>query len=243
MKNLINNIICGDAIEEMKKIPDGSVDMILCDLPYGTTKCRWDTPLPLDELWEQYLRVTKERAAIVLTASQPFTSVLICSNLKHYRYNWVWEKSKASGYLNAKRMPLKAHEEVCIFYKKPPIYNPQFWESTPYNKGEAHRPTEVYGKQKSVLVKSDGQRYPRSVQYFKTAESEGKTRHATQKPLALFEYMIETYTNPGDLVLDSCIGSGTTAVAAKRLKRNYIGIDKDPEYVIISKERLENTHE
>ena len=186
---MINEITQGDCLELMKQIPDNSIDMVLCDLPYGTTKCKWDVIIPFDQLWKEYSRVTKENAAIVLTAAQPFTSVLIGSNLKDFRYTWVWEKSKATGYLNSKRMPLKAHEDVCVFYKKLPTYNPQMWQSTPYNKGKAHRPTDIYGKQVAVLVKNDdGLRYPRSVQYFKTPESEGKVLHPSQKPLELFKY-------------------------------------------------------
>ena len=134
-----NQVLLGDCLEVMKDIPDGSIDMILCDLPYGTTKCKWDIIIPFEPLWEEYRRVTKRNGAIILTASQPFTSVLINSNLKDYRYNWVWEKSKATGYLNAKKMPMKAHEDVCVFYRKLPVYNPQMWQGTPYNKGSAHR--------------------------------------------------------------------------------------------------------
>ena len=236
-----NKIILGDCLEIMESIPSESVDMILCDLPYGTTNCKWDIIIPFEPLWKEWYRIAKINAPIVLTASQPFTSVLIASNLKHYKYSWVWEKSKATGYLNAKKMPLKAHEDICIFYRKPPIYNPQMWQSTPYNKGKAHRPTDVYGQQISVLVKNDtGLRYPRTVQYFKTAESEGKVLHPTQKPLALFEYLIKTYTNPGDIVLDNCIGSGTTAVAALKANRKFVGIEKDPKYVDICLDRIKN---
>ena len=236
---MINEVHHGDCLEIMKNIPDGSVDMILCDLPYGTTQCKWDTIIPLEFLWEEYRRVAKRNAPMVFTAAQPFTSVLISSNLKEFKYNWVWEKSKATGYLNAKKMPMRAHEDVCVFYRKPPVYNPQMWESTPYNKGSAHRPTEVYGKQKEVLVKNDtGLRYPRTVQYFKTAESEGKVYHPTQKPISLFKYLIETYTEEGDIVLDSCLGAGTTALAALNCNRGFIGIELDQEYVNISKERI-----
>jgi len=238
---MINEITQGDCLELMKQIPDNSIDMVLCDLPYGTTKCKWDVIIPFDQLWKEYGRVTKENAAIVLTAAQPFTSVLIGSNLKDFRYTWVWEKSKATGYLNSKRMPLKAHEDVCVFYKKLPTYNPQMWQSTPYNKGKAHRPTDIYGKQVAVLVKNDdGLRYPRSVQYFKTPESEGKVLHPTQKPLELFKYLIETYTNPADLVLDNCIGSGTTAHAAIATNRRFIGIERDENYYKIAVERINN---
>ena len=236
---MINEVHQGDCLEILKQVPDGSVDMVLCDLPYGTTRCKWDTIIPFEPLWDEYRRVTKKNAAIVLTAAQPFTSVLIASNLKEFKYNWVWEKSKATGYLNAKKMPMRAHEDVCVFYRKPPTYNPQMWESTPYNKGSAHRPTEVYGKQKEVLVKNDtGLRYPRTVQYFKTAESEGKVYHPTQKPISLFRYLIETYTNEGEVVLDSCLGAGTTALAALSCNRNFIGMELAEEYVKISRDRI-----
>jgi len=235
-----NQVVLGDCLEVMKDIPDGSIDMILCDLPYGTTKCKWDTIIPFEPLWEEYRRVTKKNGAIVLTAAQPFTSVLINSNLKDFRYNWVWEKSKATGYLNAKKMPMKAHEDVCVFYRKMPTYNPQMWQSTPYNKGSAHRPTQVYGKQKEILVKNDsGLRYPRTVQYFKTAESEGKVHHPTQKPISLFEYLIRTYTDEGQIVLDSCAGAGTTALAALNSQRNYICIEKEEAYYNVIRERIE----
>jgi DNA modification methylase len=234
-----NQVLLGDCLERMKEIPDGSVDMILCDLPYGTSKCRWDTIIPFEPLWKEYKRVIKTNGAMVLTASQPFTSVLIASNFKDYRYNWVWEKSKATGYLNAKKMPMKAHEDVCIFYQKPPLYNPQKWMSTPYYKGSAHRPTEVYGKQREVLVENEsGLRYPRTVQYFKTAESEGKTYHPTQKPISLFKYLIKTYTQENELVLDSCAGVGTTALAALRTNRKYICIENDQEYYDVMQERI-----
>ena len=235
-----SQVLLGDCLEVMKDIPDGSIDMVLCDLPYGTTKCKWDTIIPFEPLWEEYRRVTKKNGAIVLTAAQPFTSVLINSNLKDFRYNWVWEKSKATGYLNAKKMPMKAHEDVCVFYRKMPTYNPQMWQSTPYNKGSAHRPTEVYGKQKEILVKNDsGLRYPRTVQYFKTAESEGKVHHPTQKPISLFEYLIRTYTDEGQIVLDSCAGAGTTALAALNSQRNYICIEKEEAYYNVIRERIE----
>ena len=228
---VLNQILVGDCLELMKRIPSNSVDMVLCDLPYGTTKCKWDTIIPFEALWEEWYRVSKLNAPFVLTASQPFTSIMIASNLKHYKYNWVWEKSKSTGYLNAKRMPMKAHEDVCVFYRKPPIYNPQMFQGTPYYKGSAHRPTAVYGAQKEVLVENKtGLRYPRTVQYFKTAESEGKVIHPTQKPVSLFEYLLKTYTNEGDTVLDNCIGSGTTAIAALKSNRNFIGMEKDPTY-------------
>ena len=242
MNKLYNNIFNEDCLVGMQRIEDQSVDMILCDLPYGTTKCTWDSIIPLDSLWEQYTRIIKPNGAIVLTASQPFTSILISSNLKLFRYSWVWEKSKASGYLNAKKMPLKAHEDICVFYKKSPVYNPQMRKGEPYYKGRALRTTDVYGKQKATLVENKtGDRYPRSVIYFKTAESEGKGKaiHPTQKPIALFEYLIKTYSNKGAVVLDNCMGSGSTAIACLLTDRKYIGFELNQNYYDISLKRID----
>lgn len=236
-----NKIILGDCIDEMSKMPKGCVDMILCDLPYGTTQCKWDTIIPINELWKQYERIIKPNGAIVLTAIQPFTSNLVMSNIDMFRYSLVWEKSKSTGYLNSKKMPMRAHEDILVFYKNLPTYNPQKTIGVPYDKGKAHRPTEVYGEQKGKIhVKNeDGSRYPRSVQYFKTAESEGKVLHSTQKPVSLFEWLIKTYSNENDVILDNCIGSGTTAIAAIRTKRNYLGIENDENYYNITINRIE----
>ena len=235
-------LLRGDCLELMKDIPDKSVDLILCDLPYGTTACKWDEIIPFEPLWEQYERVIKDNGAIVLTASQPFTSTLIMSNIKLFRYTWVWEKSKATGFLNAKKRPLVAHEDITVFSKKPTTYNPQFSTKEPYNKGIRKEQTDddVYGNFERVEVKSDGKRYPRSVVYFKTAESEGAVLHKTQKPLKLFEYLIKTYTNEGDLVLDNCMGSGSTGVACLNTNRNFIGIELDDKYFEIAKKRIES---
>jgi len=220
----------GDCLELLASVPDNSVDMVLCDLPYGTTQCKWDSVIPFEPLWKEYNRVCKVNAPMVFTAAQPFTSTLITSNIKNFKYTWVWEKSKASGFLNAKRMPLRAHEDICVFYRKPPVYNPQMKQGEPYDKGNAGKNTQVYGSQVTVPNKSDsGLRYPRTVVYFKTAEGEGKL-HPTQKPIALFEYLIKTYSNEGDVILDNCIGSGTTAVAAVNTERKYIGIELDQKY-------------
>ncbi len=231
----INN----DCLEILPKIEDKSIDMIFVDLPYGTTQCKWDSIIPLDILWKEYERIIKDNGAMVFTASQPFTSNLIMSNPKLYRYNWIWEKSKATGYLNSKKMPLKAHEDICIFYKKLPTYNPQMTIGEPYNKGTALRNTEVYREQKITTVKNDsGLRYPRTVQYFKTPESEGKTFHPTQKPLLLVEYFIKTYSNEGDLVLDNTAGSFTTALACENLNRRWIAIEKEEKYCLGALERF-----
>jgi site-specific DNA-methyltransferase (adenine-specific) len=235
-----SRIICGDTIEEMSKIGDKTIDLILCDLPYGTTQCKWDTVIPFDLLWRQYERIIKDEGAIILTASQPFTSNLVMSNPKLFKYSLVWEKSKSTGYLNSKKMPMRSHEDILVFYKKLPVYNPQMVDGDPYDKGKAVRPTEVYREQKkAVHVKNEtGKRFPRSVQYFKTAESEGKVYHPTQKPISLMEWLIKTYSNDGDVVLDNCIGSGTTAIACLRTNRKYIGIDIDEDYIKITNDRI-----
>lgn len=235
-----SKIILGDTIQEMSKLPDKSIDMILCDLPYGTTQCKWDTVIPFSDLWLQYERIIKTNGAIVLTACQPFTANLVMSNPKLFRYSLVWEKSKSTGYLNSKKMPMRSHEDILVFYKNLPTYNPQMVEGIPYDKGVAHRPTEVYREQKGEIhVKNDtGLRYPRSVQYFKTAESEGKVYHPTQKPIKLMEWLIKTYTNENELILDNCIGAGTTAIAAIRTNRQYIGIEIDENYYNITQKRI-----
>ena len=231
----------GDCIEVMKEFPDKSVDLFLTDLPYGVLNERsgWDKCIPYEEMWKQVNRISKENTPFITTSKQPFTSELIISNLKDFRYCWIWEKSKATGYLNSKRMPLVAHEEVLVFYKKMPVYNPQMSEGVPYDKGTAVRDTTHYGEQtKAIHVKNEeGTRYPRSVVYFKTAEDEGKL-HPTQKPVKMYEYFINTYSNEGGVVLDIAMGSGTTGIAAKNTNRNFIGIELDREYFNVSKERI-----
>lgn len=232
----------GDCLEAMKNIADKSIDMILCDLPYGTTNCSWDIVIPFEPLWEQYNRIIKDNGAIVLFGSEPFSSALRMSNIKNYKYDWVWEKSKATGFLNAKKRPLVAHEYIHVFYKKQPLYNPQMREGTPYNKGMRKQQTEndVYGEFKQVEVKSEGKRYPRSVIYYKTAETEGETFHKTQKPVSLLEYLINTYTNTGEVVLDNCMGSGSTGIACINTNRKFIGIELDDTYFNVAKERINN---
>ena len=234
----------GDCLELMKGVPDKSVDMILCDLPYGTTACKWDTIIPFEPLWEQYNRIIKDNGAIVLTASQPFTSVLISSNLKEYKYNWVREKSKASNFVQVKNQPLKNFEDICVFTSdgKKANYYPQMTEGEPYKPRAGKKKTEVYNEIPNHTFRngSKGLRYPKALQYFKTSESEGKVYHPTQKPVALFEYLIKTYTNEGETVLDNCAGSGTTGVAGKNLNRNFIGMELDEIYFNTAKDRIEN---
>lgn len=229
----------GDCLELMNHIPDGSVDMILCDLPYGTTACKWDTVIPFEPLWRQYWRVAKPNAAIVLTASQPFTTALIGSQIKRFKYCWVWEKTRASGFANAKKMPLRKTEDVCVFYKTPPSYNPQ--GITRIDKKMKNSSSVGGDTVRGVTSESEGKGSLRTsgkeyVQEFTNYPSNvlnipNETGiHPTQKLVALFEYLIRTYTNPGETVMDNCAGSGTTAIAAERTGRKWICIEKDIEY-------------
>jgi len=236
----------GDCLEIMKSGRDNSIDMILCDLPYGTTKCSWDIIIPFPKLWAQYLRLIKSKGAIVLFSSQPFTSLLLQSNIKMFRHEWIWEKSKASNFLNAGKQPLKAHENILVFSEQSFNYYPQKTKGTPFNKGvrksENGQFTESFGEVKSNITVENktGERFPRSVQYFVTAEREGKF-HPTQKPIALCEYLIKTYTKEGDKILDNCMGSGTTGVACINTNRDFIGIEKEQKYFDIAKERIDKT--
>jgi len=238
----MNQIIQGDCLIEMPKIPDKSIDMILCDLPYGTTACKWDTIIPFEPLWEQYKRIIKDNGAIVLTASQPFTSALVMSNPAQFKYSWIWDKKLATGHLNAKRMPMKKHEDILVFYSGVALYNPQLikrQEGKRTNKGTGKIQglnDSAYGIRKDSSGEYDF-RQPTSILEISNADRT-KRLHPTQKPVALFEYLIKTYTNEGDLVLDNCAGSGTTGVACKNLNRNYILIEKEPEYIEIIKKRL-----
>ena len=235
----------GDCLERMKEIESGSVDMILTDPPYGTTACKWDSVIPLDLMWEQLKRVIKPNGAIVMTASQPFTTTLISSNIKMFKYCWVWEKSKASNFLQAGYMPLKAHEDIVVFYNEKPKYNAQVTEGKPYSgekrAGKNGSNSDVVNNVPNPQFRRgspDGKRKPRTVQYFKTAESEGKTLHPTQKPIALMEYLIKTYTDECETVLDFTAGSFTTGVACKNLNRKFIGIEMDDKYFEIGKNRI-----
>lgn len=228
--NLLNNVIKGDSIETMRLMEDESIDLILCDLPYGHTQNKWDSIIPLDLLWEQYNRIIKPNGAILLTASGMFTAQLMLSNPKMFKYKIIWEKSKATNFLNAKKQPLRKYEEICVFYKKQPTYNPQMSEGEAYDKGiRKNQLTGSYGDFLPVKVKSKGSRYPTDMVYFKTAESEGTVYHPTQKPVELGRYLIRTYSNPGDIVLDNTCGSGSFLVAAVLEGRNFIGIDKDED--------------
>ena len=227
-------LIQGDCLERMKDIPDGSIDMILCDLPYGTTACKWDTVIQFEPLWEQYRRIAKKNAAIVLTASQPFTTALIASNMRDFRYCWVWEKTKPVGHLRAKLQPLRAHEDVCVFGVGTVPYYPQGLEEIAPRTVKRTNTGGVYGKAAGAASVQRFTNYPRSV--IKTGVQEGL--HPTQKPVALMEYLIRTYTNEGETVLDNCMGSGTTGVACVNTNRNFIGIELDEGYFKIAQGRI-----
>jgi len=232
----------GDCLELMSQIPDGSVDMILCDLPYGTTACKWDTVIPFEPLWAHYKRVIKPNGAIVLFGSQPFTSALVMSNIAGFKYQWVWEKSKASNFVQVKHQPLKNFEDVLVFTGcgGRAAYSPQMVEGEAYKPRAGKKKTEVYNEIPNHMFRngSDGARYPKAIQYFATSESEGAVEHPTQKPVALCEYLIKTYTNEGETVLDNTMGSGTTGVACMNTGRNFIGIEKDPKYFEIAQQRI-----
>ena len=240
----------GDCLKLMFDLPDNSVDCVICDMPYGLigSACKWDTVLPLDMLWVHYKRVCKNTGAIVLTASQPFTTTLISSNLKMFKYCWVWEKTKASNFVHANYQPLKVHEDVCIFSnggsaqgsKHPMTYNKQMIDGVPYERGvcTGGGRTTSKGLNGALVSNKSGKRTPRSV--FKISNPSGKNHlHPTQKPVELIEYLIKTYTNEGDTVLDNCMGSGTTGVACQNLNRDFIGIELDDKYFQIAKDRIE----
>jgi site-specific DNA-methyltransferase (adenine-specific)/modification methylase len=224
----------------MKQIPAESIDMILCDLPYGTTQNHWDSPIPLDVLWKQYERIIKDKGVIALTAQGLFSAKLMLSNSKLFKYKIVWEKSKPTNFLNAKKQPLRKHEDILIFYKQQPEYHPQMTQGVPYNKGfRKDQLTGSYGDFKTVEVKSNGERYPTDVIYFKTAESEGNVYHPTQKPVDLGRYLIRTFTKAEDIILDNTCGSGSFLVSAVLENRKFIGIEKNEEVYLHKKHRVD----
>lgn len=243
------NLMQGDCLQLMRRLPDQSVDMILCDLPYGTTACKWDSVIPFESLWEQYRRIAKPTAAIVLTAAQPFTTALIASNLREFAYCWVWDKKFAANFVQAKRMPLRIHEDVAVFCTsgKTPAYYPQMMpRDKPIKKGGNKQSAAIPIRQTetaaafSAAGKTYDEKCPETIVEFNCRE--GRGFHPTQKPVALFEYLIRTYTNEGDVVLDNCMGSGTTGVACKNLNRKFIGIEMDKKYFEIAKNRIEGTN-
>lgn len=232
-------LMLGDCLERMAEIADGSVDMVLCDLPYGITQNKWDEVIPFAGLWAHYWRVLKPNGAAVLTAAQPFTSALVMSQPKAFRYQWVWEKPNATGFLNAQKQPLRAHEDVLVFYRAQPAYTPQMIDGEAYSKAPGQKLTESYGHQSDRGARFyAGGRYPRTVLLLSSVVR-AESMHPTQKPVALMEYLIRTYTHEGDTVLDNTMGSGTTGVACANTGRSFIGIERDPEYFEIAKARIE----
>ena len=244
----------GDCLELMKDIPDGSVDMILCDLPYGTTACSWDTIIPFEPLWAQYKRIIKGNGAVVLTASQPFTTTLIMSNITNFRYEWIWHKNTTSGFALAKKQPMRNHENVCVFYKTQPTYNPvkelrdmsdDSKKRMNYDFSSVKGVNQINGGIKKVQYIPDSKElsYPKSVQKVDNiANSDNERVHPTQKPVELMEYLIKTYTNENETVLDNCMGSGTTGVACVNTNRNFIGIEKEQKYFDIAKSRIDDRY-
>lgn len=237
----------GDCLELMKNIPDGSVDMILCDLPYGTTACKWDNVIPIELLWGQYNRIIKKNGAICLFGAEPFSSMIRTSNLTNYKYDWFWKKPRGTGHLNAKKQPLRDIENVSVFYSKQCTYNPQYGKGEPYSALKGGKKSYIsesgsttYGRfMNGADFRNDnsGFRYPKQCIEFGVVER--GTIHPTQKPVPLLEYLIRTYTNDGETVLDNCMGSGSTGVACMNTNRNFIGIELDDEYFNIAKQRIE----
>lgn len=227
----------GDCLELMMDIPDGSIDMILCDLPYGTTRNKWDSIIPLEQLWTHYKRIIKQNGAIILFCDGMFTKALLQSNEKMWRYNMVWDKQRGCDFLNANVKPLKSHEDIAVFYGKKPTYNKQFWYSTPYARTKNGTLSDNYGGRKEAWSEStDGRRNPLTVLSF---GRDSDRQHPTQKPVALLEYLVKTYTNEGDTVLDNCMGSGTTGVSCINTGRRFIGIEKDDHWFEVARDRIE----
>lgn len=225
----------GDCLELMKDIPDESIDMILCDLPYGTTKNKWDSVIPLNKLWEQYERIIKDNGAIVLFSQMPFSAELVHSNLKLFKYEWIWQKDNGTGFLNAKKMPLKIHENILVFYKKLPLYNPQMRTGfKPYKCKQGRHSTNYGAYEQGHITESNGERYPIDIIKFKKDSG----LHPTQKPVELLEYLIKTYTNENETVLDNCMGSGSTGVACVNTNRSFIGYELDEKYFEIAEKRI-----
>jgi site-specific DNA-methyltransferase (adenine-specific) len=245
----LNSIYNEDCLEGMKRIPEGSVDCIICDLPYGTTACKWDTIIPFEPLWEQYERIIKDNGAIVLFAGEPFTSKLILSHINLFRQKLTWLKTRPTNVFNAKKQFMNWTEDICIFYKKLPIFNPQMrtdgvFTGTKVQRNNHDRSNGTLGKtgeKKDYVHESNGGLfYPKTVLEYSNVHNGGRGLHPTQKPVSLIEYLIKTYTNEGDIILDNCMGSGTTAIAAIRTKRNFIGFELQKEYFDIANKRIKN---
>ena len=253
----LDTIYLGDCLEVMKDIPDGSVDMILCDLPYGCTQNKWDIIIPIEPLWELYKHVIKQNGAILLFGSEPFSSAIRLSNANNYKYDWVWVKTNKTGFYNAKKAPLRKHELISVFYQSPPIYNPQMYyvpcDNIGHKRGNSgNLPTSKQSNWGKASLKTaysyqyieTGWRYPDDVLIFPNwngGSTSNASKHPTQKPVALLEYLIRTYTNEGDMVLDNCMGSGSTCIAAINTNRHYIGIEKEQRFFDIAQERIRQT--
>lgn len=248
------SLMFGDCLELMKDIPDGSVDMVLCDLPYGVLNkenpsARWDTIIPFNALWKEYNRIAKVNSAIILFASGMFTADLMQSNRTEWRYNLIWDKNSKTGFLNAKRMPLRQHEDICVFYKRPPTYNPQLVKCQPHmrnhSRGNMLSPAKnsCYGNFVETPTIISDEKFPTSIISIPKEHVTGNFFHPTQKPVALCEYLIRTYTNEGETVLDNCMGSGTTGIACLRTKRKFIGIEKEEKYFLIAEDRIRKEQE
>jgi len=227
-------LLLGDAIEQMKKLPDQRIDMVLTDPPYGKTACKWDTVIPFEPMWKQLKRITKKNGAMVLFGSQPFTSALVMSNVKMFKYEWIWNKITARGHLVAKKRPMAQHENVIVFGQGTILYNPQMLKRDKPIRGTEGKRTDIMGGVSTGFSKIYTHAYPKTIQTFKMDKNVG---HPTQKPVALMEYLIKTYTNEGETVLDFAMGSGTTGVASINLNRRFIGIDDTEEYFEIAKSR------
>ena len=242
---MLNKIFNEDCLVGMQRIPDKSIDMILCDLPYGTTACKWDTVIPFDKLWEQYERIIKPNCGIVLTASNPFTSALVMSNPKLFKHEWIWEKQKAANFMGMKYAPAKYHENIVVFANGTPKYNPTMWKVSEEKRDKRKTVNDPntnkdchLGKIKRTRKEDDGSRYPKSI--IKINKSINGNYHPTEKPIELMEYLIKTYSNENDVILDNCIGSGTTAIAAINTNRKYIGFELDKTYFDIAQKRIQN---
>ena len=239
----LDKIYNEDCLIGMNRIPDGSVDCVICDLPYGTTVCKWDSVIPFEPLWEQYRRVCKDNAAIVLFGAEPFSSALRMSNIREWRYDWIWEKTKAPNFMFLKKQPMRLHEVISVFYRKMPTYNPQMVRGVPYRDSRtelARRDDAIptlMGQTKNIPIVNSGTRYPSDVIRFSNVNRD--TYHATQKPVDLISYLVRTYTNEGDVVLDNCMGSGTTAIACHNEGRHFIGFELDRGYYEKACERFD----
>lgn len=233
----LDKIYLEDCLEGMKRIDDCSIDAIICDLPYGTTRNAWDSVIPLDALWAEYKRIAKPNAAIVLFAQTPFDKVLGASNLTMLRYEWIWQKESGTGFLNAKKAPLKEHENILVFYRKPPVYNPQMKQGTPYKckQGNVVNNYDSAHMNDVVITENKGERYPTTILRF---ARDRKKLHPTQKPVDLLRYLVRTYSNKGDTILDNCMGSGTTAIACIKEHRHFIGFETCEEYYNIAIDRI-----